>query len=221
MAIDQYNTPSEAFEQLYDLILRWGTKHGETKAVYNASFEISQPWNAAITTKWRGFKASYAQFEWDWYLSGNRDATDIARRAPLWKSMMVDGTAEVNSNYGYFWKLNDQLIRVIDELKANPLSRRAVVMHYDVTELDRYKFDTPCNLSLHFQVIQEKLTLTVFARSIDLVYGFCNDQFTFSKLQQRVAEILGYNLGSMHWFISNLHVYERHFEMKQNYKTTV
>jgi thymidylate synthase len=216
MSIDDYKTPTHAFETLYDLILKYGSKHQGTKAIYNASFRVQQPWNANISTPWRKFKSSYAQAEWMWYLSGDRDATEIAKRAPLWKQMMVKDTTEVNSNYGYFWQFNNQLNRVIEELKANPFSRRAIVVHYDIHELDRYKFDTPCNVSLHFQVIRGELCLTIFARSIDLVYGFCNDQYIFSKLQQLVAEAIGLNLGDMHWFISNLHIYEKHFEMKQN-----
>ncbi|MFM7854125.1 MAG: thymidylate synthase, partial [Flammeovirgaceae bacterium] len=85
---------------------------------------------------------------------------------------------------------------------------------YDINELDRYKYDTPCNDVLNFYVKDGKLELTVFARSIDLWFGFCNDFYTFSKLMQLVTKETGYEIGSMHWFVTNLHVYERHWDKK-------
>ena len=127
--------------------------------------------------------------------------------------MMVPGTTEVNSNYGYFWNYNDQLKRVIQDLKSNPETRRAIVVHYILHELDRYKYDTPCNDVLNFYVKNNRLHLTVFARSIDLVFGFSNDQYTFAKLMEKVALETGYEIGQMHWAITNLHVYPRHYNL--------
>ena len=127
--------------------------------------------------------------------------------------MMIPGTTEVNSNYGYFWNYNQQLKKVINELKLNKETRRAIVVHYLVQDIDRYKYDTPCNDVLDFYIKDDKLHLTVFARSIDLVFGFCNDQYTFAKLLESVSEKTGYPAGSMHWFITNLHVYPRHYDM--------
>jgi thymidylate synthase len=127
--------------------------------------------------------------------------------------MMVDGTTEVNSNYGYFWNKNYQLSRVIQELKTNKETRRAIVVHYDINELDRYKHDTPCNDVLNFYIKDDKLHLTVFARSIDLVFGFCNDQYTFAKLMEMVAFQLDIPVGEMHWMVTNLHIYPRHYDM--------
>jgi thymidylate synthase len=126
---------------------------------------------------------------------------------------MVPGTTEVNSNYGYFWNYNNQLVKVIDELKRNKETRRAIVVHYILHEIDRYKYDTPCNDVLNFYIKDDKLHMTVFARSIDLVFGFCNDQYTFAKLMEHVSRKTKYPVGQMHWFITNLHVYPRHYEM--------
>ena len=79
--------------------------------------------------------------------------------------------------------------------------------------MDRYKYDTPCNDVLNFYIKDGKLELTVFARSIDLVFGFCNDQYTFAKLMEYVSEQTGYPVGAMHWFITNLHIYPRHYNL--------
>jgi len=202
---------TEAFEYLYHDLNTRGEDFAGTKARFNASFTVSNVEDNIIETPQRAFKKSYAEYEWNWYLTGNRDAKEIAERAKIWQNMMVPGTTEVNSNYGYFWKYNDQLDRVINELKNNPNTRRAIVVHYDINELDRYKYDTPCNDVLNFYVKDGKLELTVFARSIDLWFGFCNDFYIFSRLMKMVSKETGYELGNMHWFITNLHIYERHY----------
>ena len=209
----RYNNATHAFEILFNDIMNLGEDFAGTKAVFNEVFTLVNPTDKVVTTPQRKFNQDYAEYEWNWYLKGDRDAREIAERAKIWKQMMVDGTTEVNSNYGYFWKLNDQLQRAITELRFNPQSRRAIVVHYDINELDRYKYDTPCNDVLNFYIKDDKLHLSVFARSIDLVYGFCNDQYTFAKLMEMVAYQLEIPVGEMHWMVTNLHIYPRHYDM--------
>ena len=209
----QFQTPTHAFESLYHEIMHAGEMFAGTKAVFNANFTVLDPTQRVITTQQRKFKEDYAEYEWEWYLKGDRDAKEIAERAKIWKQMMIPGTTDVNSNYGFYWNYNNQLVRMIDELKANKQTRRAILVHYLLHELDRYKYDMPCNDVLNFYVKDDKLHLTVFARSIDLVFGYCNDQYCFSKLMEYVSNKTGYQIGSMSWMITNLHVYERHFNM--------
>jgi len=208
-----FKNANEAFEFYYFFILGSGVDYAGTKAVFNESFTLMNPSDMVITTPERKFNQNYADYEWQWYRTGSRDASEISERAKIWKQMMIPGTTEVNSNYGYFWNYNDQLDRVINDLKKNKETRRAIVVHYLLHELDRYKYDTPCNDVLNFYVRNDKLHLTVFARSIDLVYGYCNDQYTFAKLMELVSEKTGYPVGTMHWMITNLHIYPRHYDL--------
>jgi thymidylate synthase len=208
-----YNNATEAFESLYKIIMTTGEDYAGTKAIFNASFSLVDPEDKIITTPQRKFNVDYAEFEWQWYLKGDRDAKEIGERAKIWKQMMIPGTTEVNSNYGYFWNYNDQLKRVIKDLKNNPETRRAIVVHYIPHEIDRYKYDTPCNDVLNFYIRHNQLHLTVFARSIDLVFGFSNDQYTFAKLMEKVSKETGYAIGQMNWMITNLHVYPRHYNL--------
>jgi thymidylate synthase len=212
-----FKNPTEAFEMLYHDIMGDGEDFAGTKALFNQTFTIEDPLDKIIQTPWRKFNKDYADYEWEWYLKGDRNANEIAERAKIWKLMMVPDTGgEVNSCYGFYWNYNDQLDRVINDLKKNKETRRAIVVHYDINELDRYQFDTPCNDVLNFYIKDNRLHLTVFARSIDLVYGFCNDQYTFSKLMEYVAKETGYKVGEMHWFVTNLHIYPRHYNMINN-----
>jgi thymidylate synthase len=207
-----YKNPTEAFELLYNDIMSEGEDFAGTKAKFNQSFTIEDPLDKVITTPKRKFNQDYADFEWDWYVKGDRDASEISERAKMWKQMMIPGTTQVNSNYGYFWNYNNQLNKVIDELNRNKDTRRAIIVHYILHEIDQYKYDTPCNDVLNFYIKDGKLELTVFARSIDLWFGFVNDQYTFAKLMELVSEKTGYPVGQMHWFITNLHLYSRHWD---------
>ena len=208
-----YKNATEAFEVLFVDIMQTNEDFAGTKAVFNEVFTLANPSDKVINTPERKFNTDYAEYEWNWYLKGDRDASEIGERAKIWKQMMVAGTTEVNSNYGYFWNKNYQLSRVVQELKTNKETRRAIVVHYDINELDRYKHDTPCNDVLNFYIKDDKLHLTVFARSIDLVFGFCNDQYTFAKLMEMVAFQLDIPVGEMTWMITNLHIYPRHYDM--------
>lgn len=206
-----YKNPTDAFELLYQDIMQEGVDFAGTKAKFNQSFTIQDPLDKVIKTPERKFNQDYAEYEWNWYCKGNRDATEIAERAKIWKQMMIPGTTNVNSNYGYFWNYNQQLKKVINDLKLNKETRRAIVVHYLIQEMDQYKYDTPCNDVLNFYIKDDQLHLTVFARSIDLWFGFANDQYCFAKLMEYVSVATGYPVGQMHWFITNCHLYERHW----------
>jgi len=212
----KYKNATAALEGLYDQVSSEGEDFANTKAIFNASFSLQNASDKVITTPWRKFNKEYAAYEWSWYLTGDRDASEIAERAKIWKQMFVDGTTEINSNYGFYWKYNNQLARVIEELRERPQTRRAIVIHYHLDELDRYKYDTPCNDVLNFYIKDNKLQLTVFARSIDLIYGFSNDQYTFANLMQLVANSLNLEVGEMHFFITNLHIYPKHYNIKKH-----
>lgn len=215
--IRTYNTATDAFEDLYTKILTYGvkTKNG-TKALYNVGFNIAYPTQRLITTEWRKFNPKYAEREWAWYLSGNRSVEELKKHAKMWDKMH-GGDNIVNSNYGWQWNRNDQLNKCIEQLKNNPHSRQAWITIYDGKEKNDYTYDTPCTLSIGFDIRNGKLCMTVIMRSNDLVYGFCNDQYCFSKLQEMVADKLGLPVGSYYHFAHDMHIYERHFDMKDKY----
>ena len=208
-------TAQEAFENLYDYIMSNGEDcTNGTKQIFNTHIEIENPKDNIISTVWRKWNLDYANYEWDWYLSGNPNAEEISKRAKIWQSMM-DQEGNVNSNYGYQWNRNNQLSKVIDLLKKDIITRKASISLYDGKEIDLYSKDTVCTYAINFYINSGKLNMQVMMRSNDLVYGFCNDQFCFSKLQILVAEELNLPVGIYTHFVCNMHIYERHFNLKK------
>jgi thymidylate synthase len=212
--LNKFDNAEKAFEYYYFLINHLGLKVGNTKMLHNVGFEISNPVDNDIKTPWRKFNNQYAEYEFNWYLSKSRSVENIKQKAKIWDTMH-NGDNIVNSNYGWQWSRNNQLDYVISELERDNNSRRAVLTIYDGKEHDQYKYDTPCTLSIVFCIQDDKLCMTVTMRSNDLVFGFCNDQYCFSKLQQMVALRLKKEVGWYYHFAQNLHIYEKHFKLHE------
>ena len=170
-----------------------------------------------INCKQRDWKQSYAEAEWQWYLSGDRNIKKLGElygKVPeIWKRM-ADNAGNVNSNYGWQWKRNEQLDYVVDILKHNPKTRQAAISIYDGKEIKNahYNNDTPCTYAVQFTIVDNKLNMCVTMRSNDLWYGFCNDQYCFSRLQLMIADKLEIRLGTYFHFAHNLHLYNNIIE---------
>lgn len=217
MIANTYNNATDAFEDLYEKIMIFGlsTKIG-TAALYDVCITILHPEDNEITTKWRKWSKKYAEREWSWYLSCNRSVEELKKHAPIWDKMH-NGNNIVNSNYGWQWNRDNQLEKCIEQLKKNNSTRRAWVTIYDGKEKSDYEFDTPCTLSIGFDIkanTPDRVDMTVIMRSNDIVFGFCNDQYCFSNLQKLVANKLGLQVGTYTHFAHDLHIYNYHFNLK-------
>ncbi|MCP3699030.1 MAG: thymidylate synthase [Aliivibrio sp.] len=205
-----FETANEAYEYFHNEIITNGVEFAGTKALFNIGFTIENPTNKVITNKERNWNEEYAAAEWAWYLSGDpriKTLGELYGKIPaIWKRM-ADSNGEVNSNYGYQWRRNDQLENVINMLKKNPDTRQAAISIYDGKTIHQYAHDTPCTYAVQFTIVQSKLYMSVYMRSNDLWYGFCNDQYQFASLQEMVAERLNLPVGTYYHHAHNLHLY--------------
>jgi len=205
--IRNYKNANEAFQSIYRLISVYGLESTNTKYLKNFGFYIENPLTNRITNSLRNWKIDYAIKEWEWYLSGNNNATEIAKHAKIWLNCM-DENGNVNSNYGWHWNQKNQIKYIVDELTQNPESRRASISIYNSKERYNFKNDTPCTYAINFYIENEMLCMSVLMRSNDLWYGFCNDQFCFSKLQKCIANELNLNVGTYYHFANDMHIYK-------------
>ena len=205
-----FETANEAYEYMHNEIITNGIEFANTKALFNIGFTIENPTNKVITNKERNWNEEYAAAEWSWYLSGDPRVTTLGElygKIPaIWKNM-ADKNGEVNSNYGYQWRRNDQLENVINILKHGYDTRQAAISIYDGKEINKYEFDTPCTYAVQFTIVNNRLNMAALMRSNDLWYGFCNDQYCFSMLQKLVADRLNIEVGEYYHYAHNLHLY--------------
>jgi thymidylate synthase len=206
----EFYNANDAFEYFYKTISKHGRKFADTRALFNVGFTIHKPQLNIISDKKRDWNLDYAKAEWEWYLSGDCDIKKLGeiygKIPPIWERM-ADKNGYVNSNYGYQWKRNGQLDYVIDKLKNHKHTRHAAISIYDCKEHDQFENDTPCTYAVQFTNVENRLNMCVTMRSNDLWYGFCNDQYQFSKLLELVCERTGIDMGTYYHFAHNLHIY--------------
>jgi len=212
---NKFKNADKAFRYYKNYIKDYGEQFDDTQALFNVGFYIENPMDNLIEDQDRNWKWDYAEAEWQWYLSGDPKVStlgDIYGKVPeIWKRM-ADGEGKVNSNYGWQWERGDQLDEVIDLLKTNPRTRQAAISIYDRKEGYMYDNDTPCTYAVQFTIVGQHLNMCVTMRSNDLWYGFCNDQYCFSRLQLMIADRLEIRLGEYFHFAHNLHLYNNIIE---------
>ena len=213
--MNRFKNADKAFNYYKKQILDYGIDFDDTQALFNVGFTIVKPMDNHISCEQRNWKHDYAEAEWQWYLSGDRSIyklEDLYGKVPqIWKHM-ADEDGNVNSNYGWQWKRNNQLDNVINLLKTCPRTRQAAISIYDAKEMHAYDNDTPCTYAVQFTITGQSLNMCVTMRSNDLWYGFCNDQYCFSRLQLLVADELGLLVGEYFHFAHNLHLYNNIIE---------
>jgi thymidylate synthase len=210
MTKTKFETANDAFNWFFPKIMWDGEVFDNTRALFNVGFYIENPMQNNIKAKHRKWNKEYAEAEWQWYLSGDPSINKLGeiygKIPPIWEKM-ADSDRKVRSNYGWQWERNHQLDYVVAKLKDNPETRHATLSIYDGKEWDTYKKDTPCTYAVQFTILNNKLNMSVYMRSNDLWYGFCNDQYQFSSLQKLVAERTGYETGWYYHHAHNFHLY--------------
>lgn len=162
----------------------------------------------------------YIERELEWYKSMSRYVADIPGETPaIWKHIASED-GMINSNYGWcIWSKENgsQYVNVLNELKSNPDSRRAVMIYNRPSMHTDYKAagmnDFICTYANTFYIRNGELHSHYLMRSNDSVFGYNNDVAWAKYVQEKLATDLGTKVGKLIWTASNLHVYERHFDL--------
>lgn len=182
--------------------------------------EYTHPLERVLFDPKRDANPFFHFFESLWILAGRDDVK--------WLEFFLPGIAKVSDDTitfhgaygarmrdtciysdGGFEKSTDQLAMVVEELKRNPDSRRAVVgVWQPMLDAGYTGLDMPCNCTLHFQLRKNKLNLTVFNRSNDMIWGaYGANAVQFSFVLEYVSGMLGVKVGSYYQISNNFHVY--------------
>lgn len=147
-----------------------------------------------------------------WILAGRNDVEWLSHYLPRAAEFSDDGKVW-RGGYGPRLRgTEDPLLDVIDLLKKDPGTRRAVINIYDNREdLGADSKDIPCNTLLHFiRNDSGDLDLVVMVRSNDLMWGWSGiNAFEWSAVLEIVAHYAGMLPGQLVFHQSSLHLYER------------
>ena len=110
----------------------------------------------------------------------------------------------------------NQVQFVIDELKRNPSSRRAVIDIRDNSS-DCFSDDPACLQHIQYFIRNGKLDCCVLFRSNDATRANFMNCFGLIMLQKKIADELGVEVGTFTLRANSFHCYEQEFETLKHY----
>jgi thymidylate synthase len=112
----------------------------------------------------------------------------------------------------------DQIAQVVQQLKANPDSRRIIVSAWNVAELDQMAL-MPCHAFFQFWVSSEtgatgkrKLSCQLYQRSADIFLGVPFNIASYALLTHMLAQQCDLDVGDFIWTGGDCHIYDNHVE---------
>ena len=211
-----------------------------TKGVfgYQMRFDLRNSF-PAITTKKLAWKSVVSELLW--FLEGSTDERRLAEihfgkpkeeivdKKTIWTAnankqgaelgyLNNETQKELGPVYGKQWRSwgkdaggEDQIKKIILDLKNNPNSRRHIVSAWNVDKIDEMALP-PCHTMFQFHVQDNELSCQLYQRSADMFLGVPFNIASYSLLVYIFSEILNLSPGDFVWTGGDCHIYNNHFE---------
>jgi thymidylate synthase len=147
---------------------------------------------------------------------------ELGKSASIWRAWEgEDGT--IGKTYGYqlgkkakysYGEL-DQVDNLIYLLKNKPMDRRMITTMWCPEDLNEMNLP-PCVYETLWDVSDGKLNCTVIQRSGDLLAAAASggwDTIQYALLVHMLAQVCGYQPGTLVHIVNNLHIYDRHMDL--------
>lgn len=201
---------NDIYRQLCGKISVQGNEVAGTKELLNSGFTLLDITDNIATAR-TGYSLPYMLGELALCFTGRDDVELTSKFSSFLKCISDDGVtnrsaygAIVFNRYGF-----DQVAQVIDTLKRDPYSRRAVI-NFNVPNPERFETkDEICTIALVFELRGGKLDCTGIMRSDDVWLGTPYDVVFFTELQKHIANELCVAYGKYTHFAVSLHAYEK------------
>lgn len=193
---------------------------------------LKNPYRRVILGGARAANPFFHMMESLWMLAGRQDLPWLAHYNKRMAEYSDDGGETQPGAYGFRWRnffLYDQLAIIIDMLKKDRYSRRAVLAMWDagvgragapypenaedalIGDLNVAIWggkDVPCNTHAYFDTHGDRLNMTVCCRSNDIWWGAHGANVVhFSFLLEYVALSTGLPMGELRQFSNDYHLY--------------
>ena len=132
-----------------------------------------------------------------------------------WESEDYPGT--IGHRYGYVVKKYDQINKLIEGLKNDPLNRRHRIDLNQIECLDSSDGLYSCAYSTLWTVRGEYLDCTLLQRSNDVIGAYNANNIQYVALQMMIAHTVGLKPGKFTRFVQNIHIYNRHLEVAKEF----
>jgi len=171
----------------------------------------------AITTKKLHLRSII--YELLWFLKGETNIQYLKENGVSIWDEWADEAGELGPVYGYQWRswptpdgnYIDQISHVIDQIKANPDSRRLIVSAWNVGEISKMALP-PCHAFFQFYVAQGKLSCQLYQRSADVFLGVPFNIASYALLTLMVAQVCNLQPGDFVHSLGDTHLYKNHLD---------
>src|SRR5438094_7053742 len=199
---------ADAWKKLVKLVVNEGKsaapRYLDTIEVENVEINYLRP-SYTFTNKLRGLKPVYHLVELVVLMDGRNDKLLIEYISKM-RDFQNAGTGRFDGSYGP--ALYECLPYVVQQLRADPLSRRAVFPMLRMQHVaSPHTKDFPCNIVIGLRLRDKALNMNVVTRSQDLYRGFLYDTLEFQLLQFMLANLFKVNVGKYHHTVFSLHLY--------------
>jgi thymidylate synthase len=151
-----------------------------------------------------------------WFLKGETNIAYLkANKVSIWDEW-ADASGELGPIYGKQWRSwtgpagqVDQIARVVEQIKTNPMSRRHLVIAFNPADLPEVA-PPACHTLFQFYVSGNTLSLQLYQRSADLMLGVPFNIASYALLLMMVAQVTGYEPGEFVHTFGDVHIYSNH-----------
>jgi thymidylate synthase len=170
-----------------------------------------------VTTKKLHLKS--IAYELLWFLRGETNIRYLADHGVTIWNEWADADGELGPVYGYQWRSwsghggesIDQISDVIEQIHANPDSRRLIVSAWNPADVPAMALP-PCHLLFQFYVADGRLSCQMYQRSADVFLGVPFNIASYALLTMMVAQVTGYAPGEFIHTLGDAHLYDNHLE---------
>ena len=219
--------PYRAFSNLVYRVLQSGTmteNRTGTPALttFGESLAVDLAYGfPAISEKKLAFKTMAGELAC--FLKGHTDIREFHKRGVrIWDANLKaandkDGTpdsTDLGPIYGAQWRDFggvDQLRKVINEAKSNPMSHRLLVSAWNPPELDAGVLP-PCHTHWQIDLHDGRVNMAFYMRSVDVMLGLPFDLASYALLQTLIANELQMLPGKLVGYFANAHIYANHLD---------
>ncbi|MDE2304486.1 MAG: thymidylate synthase [Gammaproteobacteria bacterium] len=154
-----------------------------------------------------------------WFLRGDTNVKYLREHGVTIWDEWADADGELGPVYGRQWRSwptadgrqIDQIAGVVEQLRADPDSRRIVVSAWNVGELGKMALQ-PCHALFQFHVAGGRLSCQLYQRSADAFLGVPFNIASYALLTHMLADQCGLQPGEFIWTGGDCHVYLNHLE---------
>ncbi|RJF85662.1 thymidylate synthase [Sphingomonas cavernae] len=213
----------QAYLDLLQRILDEGTDQQDrtgtgTRAVFGHQmrFDLSKGF-PLVTTKKLHLRSIIIELLW--FLKGDTNVRWLQEnKVSIWDEWAGED-GDLGPVYGKQWRdwesadgrHIDQIARLIDQIRAQPSSRRQIVTAWNPGEIDRMAL-APCHCLFQTQVANGRLNLQLYQRSCDVFLGLPFNIASYALLTHMLAQQCGLEPGTFVWTGGDTHLYSNHFE---------